>query len=352
MKIQKKAPATKKKAIRKKGLIVAVRQHVNNLRDRRPHRSFRLTRRRDYERSLKLPGYWSFTISVLKTIKQNKKAFLGLGSLYILGTMIFLGLGSQESFDSLRETLNTTGQEVFQGNWGEVGKASLLAFSTVAGNISPELTEVQQLYSVILGLVVWLSIVWLLRQRLAGNKVGVRDALYNSGAPIVATVLIFIVLIVQLLPIILALIGFSAAQASGLLSGGVEAMLFWATAGGLAVLSLYWMTSTFLALVIITLPGMYPVRALSIAGDMVIGRRVRIMYRLLWMLFFLVILWIGVLTAVVLVDSVLKSVLPAVSFLPVIPVVLVIISTSSLIFSATYVYLLYRKIVDDDAKPA
>ena len=28
---------------------------------RRPHRSFRLTRRRDYVRSLHIPGYWSLT---------------------------------------------------------------------------------------------------------------------------------------------------------------------------------------------------------------------------------------------------------------------------------------------------
>ena len=28
---------------------------------RRPHRSFRRTYRRDYERSLALPGYWAFT---------------------------------------------------------------------------------------------------------------------------------------------------------------------------------------------------------------------------------------------------------------------------------------------------
>ncbi len=311
-----------------------------------------MTRRRDYARSLKLPGYWGFTLTVLKVLKENKKALLYLGLVYAIASVVFLGLGSQENFDTLRETVNNTGGEVFQGNWGEVGKASLLALSTIAGNISPELTEVQQVYAVILGLIIWLSTVWLLRQRLAGNKVGVRDALYNGGAPIVATAILFLVMLVQLLPLALAIIGYTAAQTSGLLAGGVEAMLFWIAAIGLAVLSLYWITSTFMAMVIVTLPGMYPFRALSIAGDMVVGRRLRIMYRILWAFLLQIVMWLVVLIPIVLLDAGLKQVLPAVSWIPIVPVVLVILSTTSLITMASYVYLLYRRVVDDDAKPA
>ncbi len=311
-----------------------------------------MTRRRDYARSLKLPGYWGFTLAVLKVLKENKKALLYLGLVYAIASVVFLGLGSQENFDTLRETVNNTGGEVFQGNWGEVGKASLLALSTIAGNISPELTEVQQVYAVVLGLIIWLSTVWLLRQRLAGNKVGVRDALYNGGAPIVATAILFLVMLVQLLPLALAIIGYTAAQTSGLLAGGVEAMLFWIAAIGLAVLSLYWITSTFMAMVIVTLPGMYPFRALSIAGDMVVGRRLRIMYRILWAFLLQIVMWLVVLIPIVLLDAGLKQVLPAVSWIPIVPVVLVILSTTSLITMASYVYLLYRRVVDDDAKPA
>lgn len=311
-----------------------------------------MTRRRDYARSLKLPGYWGFTLAVLKVLKESKKALLYLGLVYAIASVVFLGLGSQENFDTLRETVNNTGGEVFQGNWGEVGKASLLALSTIAGNISPELTEVQQVYAVILGLIIWLSTVWLLRQRLAGNNVGVRDALYNGGAPIVATAILFLVMLVQLLPLALAIIGYTAAQTSGLLAGGVEAMLFWVAAIGLAVLSLYWITSTFMAMVIVTLPGMYPFRALSIAGDMVVGRRLRIMYRILWAFLLQIVMWLVVLIPIVLLDAGLKQVLPAVSWIPIVPVVLVILSTTSLITMASYVYLLYRRVVDDDAKPA
>ena len=351
------ATASKKKTVSKKspnkpGFAKKAQAKLDDIRSRRPHRSFRMTRRRDYARSLKLPGYWSFTVSVLRVLRENRKNLIILGIIYSVVSIFLLGLGSQESFDTLRDTVNTTGEEVFQGNWGEVGKATLLAASTIAGNISPELTEAQQIYAVILGLIIWLSTVWLLRQRLAGNKVGVRDALYNSGAPIIATAILFIVLLIQLLPLALAIIGYTAAQTSGLLTGGVEAMLFWAAATGLAVLSLYWITSTFMAMVIITLPGMYPFRALSIAGDMVVGRRLRIMYRMLWMLLLQVVVWLIVLIPAVLGDAGIKQLVPAISWLPIVPVVMAALSTASLIFTASYIYLFYRKVVDDDAKPA
>ena len=343
---------TAKRLKQKQSVFRRIQLSVKEFLGRRPHRSFRLTRRRDYARSLKLPGYWTFTASVLKVMLANEKSLMGIGILYTIISVIFLGIGSQESFNTLRDTINETGAELFQGNWGELGKASLLAVSTIAGNISPELTEAQQVYAVILGLVIWLTTVWLLRQRLAGNKVGIRDALYSSGAPIVATAILFVVMMIQLLPIALAVIGYTAAQTSGLLSGGVEAMLFWIVAVGLAVLSLYWITSTFMAMVIVTLPGMYPFRALAIAGDMVVGRRLRIMYRLLWGVLLQAVLWITVLIPVVLLDTGLKHVVPAIGWLPIVPIILAMLSTVSLIATASYVYLLYRRVVDDDAKPA
>lgn len=324
-------------------------QRVKGFLSRRPHRSFRLTRRRDYARSLRLPGYWSFTATVLGVIRKNKKSLLIIGLLYAALSVFFLGIGSQQDFAALRESLNEVAQNF---NWGDLVTASLLAVSTVSGNISPEMTEAQQIYTVILVLLLWLSVVWLLRQRLAGRQVKVRDALYNAGAPIVPTALLFLVLVIQLIPIALALFAYYAAQASGLLEGGIEAMLFWFAAFGLAILSLYWITGTFLALVIVTLPGMYPFRALKIAGDMIVGRRLRILLRIVWLFLLIGISWIIIMTTVILLDAGLKQLVPAIAWLPIIPVVMLLLSATSLIIIAVYIYLLYRRIVDDDAKPA
>lgn len=129
-------------------------------------------------------------------------------------------------------------------------------------------------------------------------------------------------------------------------------MLFWIAAGLLTLLSIYWISSTFFALIVVTLPGMYPMQALRTAGDMVVGRRLRILLRLLWMGLGLVLAWALVLIPFILFDGWLKGVWPQIEWLPIVPVVLLLMSTATVVWTAAYIYLLYRKVVDDDAKPA
>lgn len=331
--------------------FVRAKAKVHSYKARRPHRSFRLTRRRDYVRTLQLPGYVAFTHSVNQTLWRHRKLFIGFGSIYALLTLALVGIGSQETYTTLTTTLNETGADIFEGDFGQVGQAALLFLSIGTSGLSGTLSEVQQIYAAILALLVWLTTVWLLRNLLAGHKVRMRDGLYNAGAPIISTFLVALVLVVQLLPIAVAIIGYSAAVSSGLLAGGVEAMLFWVAALLLGALSLYWITSTFFALIMVTLPGMYPMRALRTAGDMVLGRRLRILLRLLWMLATLFVTWAVVLIPVILLDTWLKSLWPDIQWLPIIPVVILLLSTLTIIWSSGYVYLLYRKVVDDDARP-
>lgn len=319
---------------------------------RRPHRSFRMTRRRDYNRSLKLPGYISFTYQVLKTLKTHKRMFIILAVIYGLLSAVLVGVGSQTTYSALADTLRDTGSEVFQGDFSALNQAGILMLTISTTGLSGSLSESQQIYSGILILLVWLTTVWLLRNVLAGHRVRVRDGLYSAGAPIVSTLLVGLVLLVQLIPLGIAIIGYSAALSSGLLSGGFEAMLFWIAAALLILLSLYWVVSTFFALIIVTLPGTYPMRALRTAGDMVVGRRLRILLRLLWLGLTIVAGWAIVMLPVILFDTWLKGVWPAINWLPIVPVTLLILSTASVIWAASYVYLLYRGVVDDDAKPA
>lgn len=341
-------------AIRMCVLIIyqSIRNSINGYLARRPHRSFRRTRRRDYKRSLKLPGYFAFSAHVRRTLLANKKLFIGLALIYAVLTAILVGIASQDTYSTLTDTLRDTGSEVFQGDFAQIGQAGLLFVTAMTGGISESLTEVQQVYAALIGLLVWLTTVWLLRNILAGHKVKLRDGLYNAAAPLLSTFLVGLVLIIQLLPLALALIGYSAALATGLLASGVEAMLFWVVAALLATLSLYWMTSTFIALVVVTLPGMYPVRALKTAGDIVIGRRLRILLRLVWMLLGIIVAWAIVMIPIILLDTWLKGIWAEIAWLPVIPVALLIMSSLTIVWSASYVYLLYRKVVADDADPA
>lgn len=319
---------------------------------RRPHRSFRLTNKRDYKRSLILPGYFSFTHSVWHEHMRNRKTFLLLALVYAVLSGLLVGITSQATYTTITDSLSQAGAGLLGGDATQLGNAASLLGSALTGGISQTLTPTQAVYASLIALLTWLTTVWLLRNFLAGNKVKLRDGLYNASAPILSTFLVVLVAILQLLPMGIAFIGFSAAQASGLLSGGVEAMLFWIAAILLVVLSMYWMTATFIALVVVTLPGMYPMRALSTAGDLVVGRRFRILLRILWLIGTIVVAWIVVMVPIVLIDTWLKGIIAAVDSVPVIPIALLIMGSLTIIWASSYVYLLYRKVVADDAKPA
>jgi hypothetical protein len=163
---------------------------------------------------------------------------------------------------------------------------------------------------------------------------------------------VLFVMIVQLLPIGLVALAYAGLVSVGILDGGFASMLFWIFAGVVSLMVLYWITSTFIALVIVTLPGMYPLHALKLSSDIVIGRRLRILYRLLWGLMTMLLAWLCVMVPVILLDTLVKSAWTAVADAPFVPLVAAVMSAFTVVWFSAYVYLLYRRIVDDDAKPA
>jgi len=318
--------------------------------NRRPHRSFQLSRRRDYVKTLELPGYIAFTHYVNKTVWKNKKVFIGLAVIYLVLFSILVGIGSQENYDTLAAGLEETSESVTGGDFSKVGQAGLLFFTIATVGVTETPTEAQQIYIVILGLLVWLTTVWLLRNRLAGHKVKLRDALYNAGAPIIPLFLVALIILAQLIPVLITIIGYEAATATGLLNSGVEAMLFWFAAVFMAILSVYWITSSIFALIISTLPGMYPMKALRSSGDLVLGRRIRILLRWTWMFAVVALAWAIILIPLILFDQWLKGIWDAFSGVPLVPFILAVLSTLSIIWISSYVYLLYRKVVDGSTK--
>jgi len=328
------------------------KQRINGLLIRRPHRSFKRTMRRDYVRTLHLSGYWAFTNYVRRVLVSNKGLFLSLVALYALLTVTLVGVASQAAYTSLSDTLRNAGDGIFGGNWDAIGKAGLLLGAGVTGGFNAPLTSTQQVYAVLIFLLTWLTTVWLLRSLLSGARPRLRDAIYNAGTPLLSTFVVGIIAVIQLLPVALAAAGVAAAVATGILNNGAEAMMFWTVVLLLVVLSLYWVTSTFIALVVVTLPGMYPLEAVKIAGDLVVGRRLRILLRMVWLIFITALGWVVVMMPIIMFDSWLKGVFTNLSGLPIIPISMLIMGSVSVVWAAAYIYLFYRKVVDDDAAPA
>ena len=314
-----------------------------------PHASFRRTRRRDAVRVLKLPGYIRFTRDVWATIWMYRRHLLGVAAIYGILYAIFMGIGSQEAYNSLMQPLRDSTDDVLQGVSGALWQTAILFAGVATSGISVEPNGVQQAIIIALFLMLWLSVVWLLRARLAGKSVTIRDGLYNSGAPLFASTIVFFIFLLQLLPVGIAAIGYVAASSSGILDGGVEAMLFWVAAGLMGVLSLYWMVSSFFALVIVTVPGTYPLWAMRASSALVSGRRVALLLRLAWLGLTILLTWCAVLLPVILFDWLLKGWVPAIEWLPIVPVAVLLLTVWSTLWSCTYVYVLYRKVVDNDS---
>lgn len=331
-----------------KALVLRGVRREKNFLKRRPHRTFRLTSKRDYERTFVTPGYWSFTNYVRRVLWTNKKTFGILAIVYVAISFVISGVGAQETYVSLADTLKQTSGDLFDGNIGSVGKASLLLAASVTTSLSPDVTQAQTVLASFAVFFAWLVTIWLLRNILAGNKPTVRDGLYNGGSPILSTVLIGFVAMAQTIPIAVALIVYSAADSAGMLEGGVSAMLAWSAILLMGLLSIYWLSSTILALVIVALPGMYPMQALRVAGDLVVGRRLRMIFRYIWMGLLVAVVWLVVLVPAILLDDWLNNLVAWYQSIPVVPFLIIVMSSFTLIFMSSYVYLLYRKLVDVD----
>lgn len=352
----KKQVKKTKKAASKKQLQMPLRTSIRERRDayvkRRPHHSFRLTRRQDYVRSLVLPGYLRFTLDVLMQIWLMRKTFFYLVISYTAITALFATVVSQQLYRQVYQSVDASLSGVATGVFGEITKAGALLVGAVGGSLSGTTSEMQQIYAAFIGLFTWLTTIWLLRVKLAGSDSKFRDALYNAGAPIVATFIVSLLLILQLVPGAIGIIGYQTLVESGLASAGILAMLVSLIAILLVIVSVYLTISSVFALVIVTLPGMYPMRALRIAGDLVIARRLRILFRLTWMTFFVVCVWAIVMIPFVIGTNALQDKLQFLSGLPIIPIAVIIMTSLSTIFVSSYIYLLYRRLVDDNSAPA
>ena len=357
----KKSPAPKKsvkksakKSSRTKRAVVSASERRKQFLARRPHRSFRLTRRRDYVRSLQLPGYWSLTVVIWQLLKKHWRTFACLVALYAVLSMLLTTVLSQDTYLQVKEVVDEANEDGFLGTVLPVMTIffSVLGSQVTGGGVTVSAGSQQQIIAVLIGLYAWLTAVWLLRAMMAGKRPKLRDGLYSSGAPVIALGVLAVILLVQLLPAAIALIVYGAADGSGLLDQTAALMLAGGATGLVAVLSLYWITSTIIAMVIVTLPGMYPMKALRLAGDIAVGRRIRILLRLTWLVVLLLLAWAVVLIPTIVLDGALASAMPIMANVPIVPMAALLLASFSVVFSASYVYVLYRKVVEDDSAPA
>lgn len=315
----------------------------------RRHRSFRRSYREDYVRELEVPGLLHHAGSTFRLLFKNWKVFLPLLVLIVILNIILVGIMSQETYNTFNEAVDETEQQLSTGNLNHFARAGLLLIGTITtGGLNQGMTESQSIFAGLLFIIVWLVTIYLIRHILANHHPKLRDGLYNALTPLLSTLVIFLILLIQLIPIMIVIITYAVAVQTEFLATPFYALVYFIFAALLVLLSLYLVSNSFLACVAVSAPGLYPLAALRTSSDLIAGRRIRLILRLVYLVFVLAICWIVVMLPIILLDMWLKSIFDWLKDVPIVSFFLLCMTVFSCIYFAAYSYLFYRRMLDYD----
>ncbi len=307
-----------------------------------PHKSFKRSYREDYLRETNVPGIMHHIFATFGMIFKNWKLFLPLLLIVVVVSILFVGLMSEATYQQFQEVLDQTSADYGVEELGSVMKAGLLLISTVTtGGLSGGAGEAASVFGVIIFLVIWLTTIFLLRHILAKHKVKLRDGLYNAMTPLISTLAIFVIALVQCIPLFFLVIVGAAAVKTEFLATPFYALVFFIFAALMVILSGYLLSSTLMGMVAVTAPGMYPMRAMHAASDLMMGRRIKFVIRLIALLITLAIMWVVVMLPLILFDLFMKQ-FEWTTEIPFVPICLLVMSCFTGIYCTTYLYLYYR----------
>ena len=312
------------------------------------HKSFRRSYREDYRRDLNAPGLVQHAWSTLKIIFKNWKLFLPLLVMVVAMNIILVGLLSEDTYKTFQDTLDESYKSLQNGELGRVAKSGLLLISTVStGGLTRGMNEVQQVFAVLLIALTWLVTIYYLRHLLAGNKPRFRDGIYNACTPLISSLLVIALIFVHLVPIFIFIIAYSAAITTGFLETPLYAFVFWLFGGLLLLLSAYLLPVSITSLVAVSVPGIYPMTAINASTDLLQGRRTKFIIRIIFAIIFLAVIWVIVLLPLLWLDLLLKEHFEWLAGFPFASLCLQIMTTFTAIYLTAYIYLFYRRMLDD-----
>ena len=288
------------------------------------HHSFRRSYREDYIRPLDVPGMVSHAMSTLKIIFRNWKLFFGLLVIIVVSNIIFVGLMNQATYESAQESLEVSNEALGHGELGRMAEAAMMVVTTVTtGGLSNNMTEVQQAFAIFLFAITWLVTIYFLRQLMAGNRPKLRDGLFNALTPLISSLCTILLVIIHALPAMLFVVLYSSAESTGFLPGSI------------------------LALVAVSVPGIYPMTAINATTDLIQGRRMAFILRLIFAVIFIAVIWVVIMFPLTWLDMFLRDKV-GLPDIPIMPFMIQVMTTFSVIYLTSYIYLFYRRMLDDE----
>lgn len=115
----------------------------------------------------------------------------------------------------------------------------------------------------------------------------------------------------------------------------------------MVAISGYLLSSTLMALVAVTAPGLYPFKALRATSSLMIGRKMDLISRLIALVLMLGLIWAVVMLPLILLDLGLKNYEWAAN-IPFVPLCLNVMACFSVVYGATYLYVYYKNLLDAD----
>jgi hypothetical protein len=267
-------------------------------------------------KSSKIPGSFKLSVDAFKTIKKFWKPLIGIVVVYSLLNLIF----ANGLINSVKSTVEDIQKDSFATSASGFG--DVIANAGFSNNSSVAQT--------ILFIFETMVIVYALRHLIAGDKLGIKQAYYESTFPLIPLVLVLFVIVLQLIPFslsaaVLALV-LSGLFGSGSMLTVIISLIFIL----LTAWSLYMFSSSIFAIYIVTLPNMAPLQALKAAKNLVKYRRWPIIRRLM----FLPILVTFILGLLIIPLIMFAHVLVAPVFFA--------LSMLAVLYAHTYLYNLYR----------
>ncbi|MCQ2570998.1 MAG: hypothetical protein MJ154_02010 [Candidatus Saccharibacteria bacterium] len=312
------------------------------------HHSFKRSYREDYTRGLQAPGLVAHAMSTLKILRKNWKLFGGMILIIVFMNIVFVGLMSEATYQTVQDSIDESTEVLGYGEVGRLAKSGLLLISTVAtGGLTKGMTEVQQVFAFLFGAITILVTIYYLRHLMAGNRPSIRDGLYNALTPLVSCMLVLLVVFLHMLPIFIFTILYSTAVATNFLAQPLYAFLFWLLGSLLILLSAYLLPGSILAVCATTVPGIYPMQAINATTDLVQGRRTKFIIRLFFSIVFMAVMWVIIMVPIIWLDLVLKQNFEFLQTVPIVPFILQIMTTFTIVYLTAYIYLFYRRMLDD-----
>ncbi len=280
----------------------------------------------------RLPDVWQLTKTSLIILCRYRWVFIGIILIYgIFDVVVVQGLRGGLNVTSLNQQLSG----LLHGRYKQISSGyTVYALLLLSAGTNSSGSGGGYGYQLIAVIMVSLAIIWALRTSSNSVKIRVRDAYYKGMYPIIPFFGIFLLIGLELLPMLAGIYLYVTAINNSIAVTFFEQAGFALLALALSALTVFWLSSSIFALYIVTLPDMTPFKALRSAKELVRKRRWPIILRLFYLPL-----------AMLIVSS--TVLLPFIIFVaPAAQWIFLVLSLVFLAIAHSYIYNLYRELLE------